>query len=141
MELLEGQDPEKKRLIETSERHKKALEKEVTELTEKTDKMLTNALIIGGSLLATYFVVSAFSGGGKKKKRRKKKVVLVAKTAKDDNENIEESEEEEEDSSGPSLMSVVGNRVLSQASVILLNIAKDKLFEYLESRKKTDENS
>ena len=73
MELLESQDPEKKRLIETSERHKRALEKEVSEITEKTDKMLTNALIIGGSLLATYFVVSAFSGGSKKKKRRRKK--------------------------------------------------------------------
>ena len=139
MELLESQDPEKKRLIETSERHKRALEKEVSELTEKTDKMLTNALIIGGSLLATYFVVSAFSGGSKKRKRRKKKVVLVAKTPKEDSESVEESEEEED--SGPSLMNTVGNRVLSQASVILLNIAKDKLFEYLESRKKSDENS
>jgi hypothetical protein len=139
MELLESQDPEKKKLIETSERHKRALEKEVSELTEKTDKMLTNALIIGGSLLATYFVVSAFSGGSKKKKRRRKKVVLVAKTPKEDSESVEESEEEED--SGPSFMSEVGNRVMSQASVILLNIAKDKLFEYLESRKKSDENS
>ncbi|MEJ0056191.1 MAG: hypothetical protein WDN75_18190 [Bacteroidota bacterium] len=141
MELLESQDPEKKKLIETSDRHKRALEKEVGELAQKTDKMLTNALIIGGSLLATYFVVSSFSGGRKKKKRKKRKVVLVAKTKtpQEGSESVEE--EEEEESSGPSLMGVVGNRILSQASVILLNIAKDKLFEYLESRKKSDENS
>ena len=142
MELLESQDPEKKKLIETSDRHKRALEKEVGELTQKTDKMLTNALIIGGSLLATYFVVTSFSGGKRKKKHKKRKVVLVAKTKspRENGESVEE-EEEEEESSGPSLMGIVGNRVLSQASVILLNIAKDKLFEYLESRKKSDENS
>ncbi|NOT75030.1 MAG: hypothetical protein HOP08_08885 [Cyclobacteriaceae bacterium] len=140
MELLETQDPEKRKLIETSDRHKRALEKEVGELSQKTDKMLTNALIIGGSLAATYFLVSTFSGGSKKKKKRRKKFLKVVKAPQEAAEDFEE-EAEEEESSAPSLIGMVGNRVLSQASVILLNIAKDKLFEYLESRKKKDENS
>ncbi len=37
MELLESQDPDKKKLIETSERHRRALEKQVNELGAKTD--------------------------------------------------------------------------------------------------------
>jgi len=136
MELLESQDPEKKKLIETSERHKRALEKEVTAITQKTDKMLTNALIIGASLAATYFVVSSFSGGGTSRKKKRKKIIKVVKAPK---EEVEEEDDEESISS--SLMGMVGSRVMSQASIILLNLAKDKLFEYLDSRKKVDENS
>jgi len=139
MELLETQDPEKRKLIETSERHKRALEKEVSALSQKTDKMLTNALIITASLAATYFVVSTFSGGGKKRKKRRKKVIQMVKAPK---ENVDDdTEEEEEEDHSPSLLSTVGSRVMTQASVILLNLAKDKLFEYLDSRKKENENS
>ncbi len=139
MELLESQSPEKKKLIETSERHKRALEKEVSELSQKTDKMLTNALIIGASLAATYFVVSTFAGSGGKKKKRRKKIIQMVKAPK---ENVEDdTEEAEEADPSPSLLGMVGSRVMTQASVILLNLAKDKLFEYLESRKKENENS
>jgi Pyruvate/2-oxoacid:ferredoxin oxidoreductase gamma subunit len=133
MELLESQDPEKKKLIETSDRHKKALEKEVTAITQKTDKMLTNALIIGGSLALTYFVISSLSS--RKKKKRKSKLVKAQIAA---GEEVEEENEEEE---GPSVLGQLGTKVLNEASVILLDIAKEKLFEYLESRKKADENS
>ena len=137
MELLESQDPQKKKLIETSERHKRALEKEVSSITEKTDKMVTNALIIGSSLAATYFLVSLLSGG--KKKKRRKKVVKVVKASGEESDSVDELEEE--DHSGPSIIGAIGNRLLSQASVMLLEIAKEKLFEYLESRKKENENS
>lgn len=133
MELLEGQDPEKKKLIESSDRHKRALEKEVKSLTEKTDRFLTNALIIGGSLALTYFVISSFSGG----KRKKKKKILKAQAAA--GEGTEELEEEEDD--GPSVLGQVGTRILNQASLMLLDIAKEKISEYLQSRKKADENS
>ena len=61
MELLETQDPEKKRLIETSDRHKR-IGKEVNELSKKTERMVTNALIIGGSLAFYLFLVSSLSG-------------------------------------------------------------------------------
>ena len=133
MELLESQDPEKKKLIETSDRHKRALEKEVSALTQKADKMVTNALIIGGSLALTYFLISSLSGGKKKKRKLKKVKEQAAIEAGID------KEEEEDDS--PSVLGQIGTRVLNEASVILLDIAKEKLAEYLESRKKMDENS
>ena len=53
MELLETQSPERRKLLETSERHKRELEKEVKSVSEKTEKAITNALIIGGSLALT----------------------------------------------------------------------------------------
>lgn len=131
MELLETQDPEKKRLIETSDRHKRALEKEVNELSKKTERMVTNALIIGGSLALTYFLVSSLSG---KKKKRKHKAVQ----AQTEGTVMAETEEEVEE---PSVLGQLGTKVLNQATLMLLDIAKDKLFEYLESRKKADEHS
>jgi len=131
MELLETQDPEKKRLIETSDRHKRALEKEVNDLSKKTERMVTNALIIGGSLALTYFLVSSLSG---KKKKRKHKAVQ----AQAEGTVIAETEQEADE---PSVLGQLGTKILNQATLMLLDIAKDKLFEYLESRRKADEHS
>jgi hypothetical protein len=133
MELLEGQDPEKKKLIETSDRHKRALEKEVKDLTQKTERVFTNALIIGGSLALTYFVISSISS---RKKKKKKKLAQAQAAAVDG-----ASTEVEEEDHGPSVVSEIGTRVLNQATLMILEIAKDKLFEYLESRKQSNENS
>ena len=131
MELLESQDPEKKKLIETSDRHKRALEKEVSALTLKADKMVTNALIIGGSLALTYLLISSISSRRKKKKNKLKAQANAP----------EEVQEVEEEDHGPSVLRQIGSRVLNEASTILLDIAKEKLSEYLASRKQTNENS
>lgn len=133
MELLESQDPEKKKLIESSDRHKKALEKELGEMKEKTDRMMTNALIIGGTLAVTYFVISSIS---KHKKKKKKKKIIQAQT-----NGTETVDEEDEENTGPSVIGQIGTRVLNEATAVLLDLAKEKLAEYLASRKKADENS
>ena len=136
MELLEGQDPEKKRLIEASDRHKRALEKEVTDLTQKTEKMLTNAVIIGGSLALTYFVVSSLWGGKKRRKKKSKKSKGAVSIPDNDN-GVDELTAQPQT---PTIIGEIGTKVLNHATVLLLDIAKDKLFEYLQ-RKKADENS
>lgn len=130
MELLETQDPEKKKLIETSDRHKRELEKEVTAISEKTEKVLKNALIIGGALALTYFTISQLT----KTKARRKKV-------KEDNQENEEEDVIASEPSVPSFMSQMGERVINQATLVLLDLAKDMLMEYLESRKRKNENS
>ncbi len=133
MELLETQDPEKKKLIETSERHKRELQKEVSAISKKTEKALKNGLIIGGSLVLTYILISQI--GASKKKRKKVK----AKIAKND---LEEDDEVVETSSGmPSFLATIGENLASQATLILLDFAKDKLAEYLNKRKAENENS
>jgi len=135
MELLETQDPEKKRLIETSDRHKYELEKEVKAISDKTERVVKNALIIGGTLAITYLVVSQLSASKKKKKRVKTKQKAEGSAAEAD------LEDEEESYSPPTFLSQLGERVTTQATALLLGIAKDKLAEYLSNRKEKDENS
>jgi hypothetical protein len=131
MELLESQDPEKRRLIEASDKHKRDLEKQVFDLGSDTQKLITNALIIGGVLAASYFVVRQFSSSGSRKKRKKTKVTLVQpKVSK------EEDEDDVEYESSPGLMADIGMKLANQATVILVDLARQKLMEYLESRKK-----
>jgi hypothetical protein len=134
MELLETQDPERIRLLETSDRHKKAMEKELTDLTKKTDKMLKNALIIGGSLAVTFLVISALST--KRKKKKKKQAIAAAAKAGEPTDGMET-----EDDDSPSVLGQVSKQVLNAASVVLLDMARQKLSEYLATRNKPDEHS
>jgi hypothetical protein len=130
MELLETQDPEKKRLIEMSDRHKRELEKEVKSMTEKTEKTLKNALIIGGVLALTYLAVNQLSSSGKKKRRAKIKLATT---------NAAEEDIEEEEA--PSVLSQLSAKVVDTASVVLLDLAKEALSEFLKTRKEKNGNS
>ncbi len=134
MELLETQDPEKKRLIETSDRHKHELEKEVKSISDKTERVVKNALIIGGTLALTYLLVTQLSSSGKRKKTK-------AKPSEETDEADSSSEEARALYSSPSFVSQIGERLATQATALLLGIAKDKLGEYLSNRKQKDENS
>ncbi len=135
MELLETQDPERTRLLETSDRHKKAMEKELTDLTKKTDKMLRNALIIGGSLAVTFLVISALST--KRKKKKKKQAIAAAVKAGEPMDAIDTGEDDE----SPSVLGQVSKQIINAASVVLLDMARQKLSEYLATRNKPDEHS
>lgn len=135
MELLETQNPEKRRLIETSDRHKHELEKEVKAISDKTERVVKNALIIGGTLALTYLVVSQLSSS---KKRRKKAKI---KPSEEDETAGATLDEASASFSTPSFISQIGERLATQATALLLGIAKDKLGEYLSNRKQKDENS
>ncbi len=132
MELLETQDPEKKRLIEASDRHRKEMEKEVKAISEKTEKALKNALIIGGALALTYLVVSQLSSSKTKKKKNK-----IRKAEDEDETEMSTAVAGVENS----LLSQVGTKIVNTATLVLLDMAKDKLAEFLQSRKEKDENS
>lgn len=129
MELLETQYPQKKKLIETSHRHRQEMDRELKDISERTEKALKNALIIGGTLALTYIVVNQFSSSKSKKKKEKKQ-------EESDQEIVEEPIDEV-----PSLLSKMGDKALNLATVILLDLAKEKLADYLLHRKSKDENS
>ncbi len=76
MELLETNDA-KSLLLKKSAKHKKGLEDEVKLLSENTEKIVTNALIIGGTLALTYFLISQFSKSKSKGKSKAKKIKLI----------------------------------------------------------------
>ena len=128
MELLESDDM-KSELLRRSAKHREELEEEVKLISARTEQILTNALVIGGSLALTYFLMRQFTGGSKKKRKVKaKKVKLVKQT---DPEEVEVVEVED---SSPGIFSQVGTALASQASVLLLTLAKEKLAEYLQSQ-------
>lgn len=127
MELLESNDF-KRELLKRSEKHRTELEEEVKMVSERTEKILTNALIIGGALAAAYFLLSQFSGTEKKRKAKAKKIKLVSDTAN------EEEEEEATAPAAPGIVAQIGTALASQATVFLLDLAKEKLSEYLKAQ-------
>src|SRR5690242_20634394 len=98
MELLETQDPEKKRLIESSQRHKYEMEREVKDISDRSEKMLKNALIIGGALALTYLLVNQLTSTKIKKKRAKKTKSV----------DVEVEREGEDEDESPSVLSQMG---------------------------------
>lgn len=128
MKLLKKSEDKKQALIETSAYYKKELEGEMKSISKNTERIVTNALFIGCALALTYLAVTQLSGSKSKKKK-----------AKHQQEESEETETSE--SSKPNIISQVGEIVMTQATMALLEFAKEKLAEYLHSRKSTDENS
>ena len=127
MELLETNDP-KSVLLKKTAKHRKGIEDEIKLLSENTEKMVTNALIIGGTLALTYLLISQFSKSKKSKaKSKRKKIKLI----KENDANIEEAELG--DDSQDSVISRIGSAVAAQATVFLLGLAKDKLSAYLKT--------
>ena len=137
MELLDTDDDMKQELLRKSARHREELEGEVRLITENTQKIITNALIIGGSLALTYALVRQFSKTPKRKRKTKAARIQLVKE-----ESAPETEEIIETSSvGPGMFGQIGAAVASQASMFLLNLAKEKLNEFLQSQseKKTQQ--
>ncbi len=130
MSLLEKSDIEKQKLKKASAMYKNELEKEIKSISKSTEKVVTNALFIGGALALTYLAVSQFAGSKSKKKKSKHR-------KEENGEEVNESYE----SSSPTVLSQVGDIIITQATMVLLEFAKEKLSEYLHSRKDTDENS
>jgi hypothetical protein len=120
MEILEKQDPEKKRLMDEAKKHKQNLTNDVRLVSEQTEKMVTNALIIGGSLALTYFLINEL--GSKPKKKKSKSVKLVTHTPSD-SDSTEEIEE------NISILAQIGSKLANVATVFLLNLANEDLME------------
>jgi hypothetical protein len=129
MEFLETQDPEKIKLLETSHRHRQEMTRELKDISEKSEKVLRNALIIGGVLSLTYLVVNQLSSSKTRKKKAKKE-------SSGENSAVEENFVEP-----PSLLSKMGDKAINMATLFLLDLAKEKLSEYLQQRKSKDEDS
>lgn len=124
MELLDTDDPIKSELLMKTARHREDLEEETRAIAERTEKIITNAVVIGGALALTYFLYTQLSGSKKKKAKKKERAV-----------EVDEDEEAEETSSfGGNILSQVGTALVSQGGVLLLALAKEKLTEYLRAQ-------
>ena len=128
MELLETDDPIKSQLLKKSAQHREELEQDVQLISERTQRVVTNALVIGGALALTYFMVRQFSGSGKKSKSKTRKIKVVNAAP------VSDAEVESVAPAAPGFVTQIGTALASQASVFLLSLAKEKLGEYLESQ-------
>lgn len=127
--MQQTDDPVKSQLLRKASQQRDELEGELKELSDRTEKILTNALIIGGALALTYVLVRQF-GGTKKKKSKAKKAATKPETGV-------ESEPDDE-SPVTHVISQIGTALLSQATVFLLNMAKEKLTDYLQAQAQKD---
>jgi hypothetical protein len=131
MELLDTDDP-KGHLLQKSAHHREQLEDDVKFISERTEKIITNALIIGGSLALTYFLVSRFSGSRTKVRSKTQKIRLVQQEPGEETEVIHEA-------SAPGLVTQIGTALASQATVFLLGLAKEKLNEFMQAQSEKKE--
>ena len=123
MELLESDDP-KSQLLKKSALQRHAIEEETKLISERTEKVVMNALIIGGALAATFFLVRQLT---RKKSRPKIKLKKINVTPVADEDSESESEIQL-----PGIVNQIGAAVASQATMFLLDLAKEKLSEYLQ---------
>src|SRR4051812_7538864 len=128
MELLETDDPIKGRLLKKSAMHREALEEDAKLISERTEKIITNAVIIGGALAVTYFLISGLSGSKQKKKSKTAKIKLVQSSPREESAAVAAAPE------APGMMAQMGTALASQATVFLLSLAKDKLMEFVQSQ-------
>lgn len=130
-------DPEKGQLLKKSAHHRELLEEEVKFISERSEKILTNALIIGGTLAITYLLVTSLSSSSpEKQKRKSKKIKLVASPESTDPRAEENSEPEE-----AGIVSQIGGVLVAQATGFLLSLAREKLVEFLQSQMVKKENT
>jgi ABC-type microcin C transport system duplicated ATPase subunit YejF len=121
MELLETND-DKDLLVKQTEKYKQQLNDEFKSVTQNTEKIVTNVIIIGGTLAVTYVFARMFFKSKSKRKARKK---FKAEDADIETTPVQKNE--------PGVVSKIGSALAAQATVFLLNLAKDKLSAYLQS--------
>ena len=132
---LETDNPEKGQLLQRSAHHRDLLEEDVKLITEQSQKIITNALIIGGALAVTYLLVSSFSRSSKERKTKRAKIKLVEPRP----ETI--AEPQVHTPAEPGVLSHIGGVLAAQATGFLLALAKEKLMEFLHSQTVKKDNT
>lgn len=122
MELLDTDDPIKGELLMKTARHREELEQETRAIAERTEKIVTNAIVIGGALALSYFLYTQLSGSKKKKSKKKAE------------QDAGVEDETEAPSVASSILSEVGSALVAQGGALLLSLAKEKLTEYLRAQ-------
>ena len=128
---METDDPVKGKLLENVSRHRDELEEEVKEISDRTERILTNAAIAGGALALSYLLFRQLSHTKKSKSKSKKKSSTTSE---------QDEPEDEHQSVISSILTDVGTRFANEALTILLSIAREKLSEYLQTQSEKKQN-
>ncbi len=131
MELLDTDDPIKGELLMKTARHREELEQETRAIADRTEKIITNAIVIGGALALTYFLYTQISGSKKKKSKKKEDSAAEGET----------EHERDTPSVASNIISEVGSALVAQGGALLLTLAKEKLTEYLRAQADKNQGS
>lgn len=124
MDHSETDDPVKGQLLTRQHQQVETMKEEMKSISERTGKIATTALIAGGVLTLAYILYLEL-GATKKKKQKKHKI---------GHEEASGEEEHQEDRE-PGLLAQIGVTVANQALLLLLDVARTKLAEYVEAQK------
>ena len=97
--------------------------------TSETGRIVKNALVVGGVLAASWLVLQLIQQSSKQKKL---KSAAAEGSPAAEPEVISASPES-------SLISAIGDRVAREATVFLLNLAREKIAAWLQAKKSADE--
>ena len=125
---LDSDNPDKGKLLQKSALHRELLEEEVKQISERSEKIITNAIVIAGALALTYFVISSFSGPSEKKKSKTRTIKLIEGKP---GEDVEIQPAAVHETTG--IVSQIGAVIAAQATGLLLSIAREKLVEFLQA--------
>lgn len=127
MELLESERPGQRDIHMRSIPSSGPVEKNSTE----TERIVRTALIVGGTLAASWLVLRLIQRYGKSNK----------KTAITVTDNLPEpAPVQPVASSANSVMAAIGDRVAREATIFVLNLAREKIAAWIESKRSADEH-
>lgn len=107
-------DKAKEELQQSSHQYREAIGENVDVMIRKIERIAFSAVLIGGSLYLTYKLVSLLLNTEKKGGKKKK------------------SEETDDDSTVTGFTDRVSNALLEYVTIFLLNIAREKLGEFMK---------
>jgi hypothetical protein len=115
---VKNPDIDKSRLLENSEQYKENFARDLSEMTSKIERGIVTGLIVGGLTYVTYRFVKALT----------------------ETEQTE-TQKPESHQQGGSAFSHVTKYVAETATLLLINLAKEKLIEYLSERKQAEDDN
>ncbi|GAA0892540.1 hypothetical protein GCM10009122_22190 [Fulvivirga kasyanovii] len=121
----ESNRKKKENLEQNSQKHREAFEHELSEVVDRTKRIATSALVIGGSFALSYYLIKKLTS------KKSVKKIKRQKSTGDINEVVIQKH--------PSVFSTVGNVILTEMAVFLLGIAKERLINYIENLNSRDD--
>lgn len=128
MELLESERPGQRDIHMRSLPSSGPIEKNSTD----TERIVRTALIVGGTLAASWLVLRLIQRYGKSKKPKEIPVT--------DASLPEPAPVQATASSSNSIMAAIGDRVAREATIFVLNLAREKIAAWIESKRSADEH-
>lgn len=103
----------------------------VEKTSPDTQRIIKTALIVGGTLAASWFIFRLIRSSSKKKNKTTDAVAPVPA--------VEAAPIQEAAPASGDILSAIGDRVAKEATIFLLNLAREKIEAWLASKRTADE--